>query len=203
MTDKIYCEKADLATNYLWEFTAQSNGQITSYESGTKLNVSPKQAGLLEGATYFVRIRPYIEGAYRTIGSNCVITTPSAALVANNVWSNNLEAFEENNFTSGDINAPNNVYKTNSISYSDNINTFPNPVNRNTNLSIIVSDVKSENVIINIRDIYGKNILSKNVATTNGNLREYIFVDDSFASGVYFISIEDGTNIYNKRILIN
>lgn len=78
--------------------------------------------------------------------------------------------------------------------------TFPNPNNGNFKINIPV-DINVKNVSVQLTDIYGKIVLSKNCAVVNGYIWEIILAE-AVASGMYFINIPGVEKNNSIKIMI-
>lgn len=79
----------------------------------------------------------------------------------------------------------------------DDLVLYPNPNNGTFNLSFNAS---GDNVMVNIHDIRGRQILSKQY-DANGLFNQTINIQDA-QSGVYLVTIEDGSRKVTKKIVV-
>jgi subtilisin-like proprotein convertase family protein len=188
MTEAFYCETADLATDYWWEFTSMTDATIIVKIKGKNATImNASEAKLAPGTTYSVRIRPYVEGAWRDLGTNCLITTPAAAMVVN--YDSEITSIEDE--MSQDVSAT-------------EVTLFPNPSNKQTPISISASElnISDKVVMVEVVDMFGKVILKKEVQNFNGYIRDYIHFDSSIAAGTYFVQLKTSNEIITKRLVI-
>lgn len=81
---RLYCDAVSNATNYEWQFTDVSTGNIVL----TKLRNAQWTDFYLTGyfpsiqynKTYSIKVRPYVGGIWGTYGTACTLTTPTVAL---------------------------------------------------------------------------------------------------------------------------
>jgi hypothetical protein len=187
MTELVYTEEAYFATNYEWEFTSLTDASIIVKVKGSnKRHMSSNEAGLAQGTTYSVRIRPYIEGGWRTFGANCLITTPGTAAREVN---NELDALM--GMDNGDMS-------------NTQVNIFPNPANKLMPVAFAVTELTSseKRVTIEVIDMFGKKVLVKEVNNNNGYVRDYLNFENTIASGTYFILIKTSEEVITKRFII-
>jgi uncharacterized repeat protein (TIGR03803 family) len=192
MTDAIYCYKVDLATNYWWEFTSQSDGTVINYNRGSDvLLIRPSAAGLSPGVTYSIRIRPYVDGAWRNYGASCLVTMPGTATrTANEENQSTISSIENDT----DEDGASNMF----------ITIFPNPTNKLTPVSLVVNGLNTvdKTVTIEVTDMVGKKIYEKKADNNGGYVREYIRFDNDIASGSYFINIKTSTEVIVRKIVV-
>ncbi len=74
----IYCNPVNDATNYQWEFFQRQTGVLKTIVRGYALNNFHLTwvPGILYGKTYEVRVKPYVNGAWKDYGPVCQITVP-------------------------------------------------------------------------------------------------------------------------------
>ncbi len=85
--------------------------------------------------------------------------------------------------------------------YSNTINNifvWPNPVKDKLNLSFKPNDNKSK---ISIFDIHGRKVYQESIVSNSSNVQHSISTEQ-FSNGIYFLNIENGKNLYNKKIII-
>ncbi|MFC2120352.1 T9SS type A sorting domain-containing protein, partial [Bacteroidota bacterium] len=96
-----------------------------------------------------------------------------------------------------------NSYKFNAASVVDNhdivekLIVYPNPTNGMIN--IVVNNAKQSDLIIEMRDVQGQLIYSNSVIAVL-NHREVI--DINLAKGMYFLSVNDGSDIRVKKVIV-
>lgn len=75
----IYCNPVAGATNYQWEFSHPSSGFVKTVQRGFALNNFHLTwvPGIQYGKSYFVRIKPFVNGSWRDYGPVCDITVPA------------------------------------------------------------------------------------------------------------------------------
>ncbi|MCI5058086.1 MAG: zinc-dependent metalloprotease [Flavobacteriales bacterium] len=83
ITEVIYCEAIQGATNYEWNIENSGlginfTGQIGNAYNGYRLSWVP---GIQLGASYNVRIKAFIGGTWGDYGNICVVTTPSSTSI--------------------------------------------------------------------------------------------------------------------------
>ncbi|MFD2892064.1 reprolysin-like metallopeptidase [Flavobacterium chuncheonense] len=86
--------------------------------------------------------------------------------------------------------------KSNGYEISD-LNLYPNPNNGNFTLEF---NAESSNVVVNVHDVRGRQIMSKSF-NSNGIFNENIQLDN-VESGVYLVTILDGSRQSVKKIII-
>jgi hypothetical protein len=187
MGEGFYCEAVTQATDYWWEFTSMSDASVIVRVKGKDTRImNAKEAGLSEGTTYSVRIRPYIDGDWRGFGANCLLTTPGTAAREVN---NELDALM--GLDSEDMS-------------NTQVNIFPNPANKLMPVAFAVTDLTStaKTVTIEVIDMFGKKVLVKEVNNNNGYVRDYLHFENTIASGTYFILIKTSEEVITKRFII-
>ena len=206
--EKTRCYGVDLATDYWWEFTPQSGGSaINFYRGGEGVTMRFEEAGLIEGETYSVRIAPYIDGAYRYFGSSCNITIESgaAAIVSNDEYDLSLtqgqNREDDNSIESIEVEAITEI-NSETLTQPIDVSIFPNPISKNSYVSIALNGVTDENITISITDMYGKVVTVKEAKNSNGFIKEPIYIDNNYASGVYFVTIQSQQQKVVKRLVI-
>ena len=116
-------------------------------------------------------------------------------LKSNQTYSYRLKAFtdiSESNFANSD--AKTLVILANQNEDNDTFVVFPNPSRENINITFI----KPLSGKLNIIDLTGRSILSRNVAKQN-SLNVDITI---FHQGVYFIIIHSDNKVYSRKIII-
>ena len=187
MGEGFYCDAVTQATDYWWEFTSLTDGSVAVRVKGKNTRImNAKEAGLSEGTTYSVRIRPYIDGDWRGFGTNCLLTTPGAAAREVN---NELDAL---------------MGMDNEDMSNTQVNIFPNPANKLMPVAFAVTELTSseKTVTIEVIDMFGKKVLVKEVNNNNGYVRDYLHFENTIASGTYFILIKTSEEVITKRFII-
>ena len=78
---------------------------------------------------------------------------------------------------------------------------FPNPATTNFNLKFANANFSENQFIITIYNILGEEVKMQKINATNNNLYE---IDCSnLISGEYIIEVNDGTNVFSKKLIIN
>lgn len=75
---------------------------------------------------------------------------------------------------------------------------FPNPSNGNFNISF--TDVINMDVNVSIRNLVGQEVLSKDLNLTNDHVENFNLVN--LESGVYILTVNNGTGTYSNRIIV-
>jgi alpha-tubulin suppressor-like RCC1 family protein len=193
MTDAIYCYKVDLATDYWWEFTSLTDGSVIDYVRGSDVVLArPAAAGLSEGTTYSIRIRPFVDGSWRSFGASCEVTMPGTASRGVNDDEINLLSSSKQESDIDEI-----------VSMT-HVNIFPNPTNKLTPVSVVIDGLNStdKTVSIEVTDMVGKKVYEKKAENNGGYVREYIRFNSDIASGSYLISITSSTEKIIRKIVI-
>ncbi len=79
-----------------------------------------------------------------------------------------------------------------------NVTVWPNPTNDRLNLNF---DSKSEKSTIRLYDLQGREVYKENLKRASSKINHSIDTK-SFYSGVYFLNIQNGNAIFNKKIII-
>ncbi|WP_081997680.1 S8 family serine peptidase [Wocania ichthyoenteri] len=79
-----------------------------------------------------------------------------------------------------------------------NVAVWPNPTDEKLNLSFESSRNKTK---ISLYDIHGREVYNKNLETISSKINHSIDTK-AFYSGIYFLNIQDGNAVYNKKIVI-
>ena len=199
MNSNISCSLADRATNYEWEFTSLSDASVTTRIKGsTSRTMNPNEAGLAQGTTYSVRVRPYIEGDWRAYGSNCLITTPGAA--ARGINEEDSDEIVEVEKIS-DVNTEDMAL----IKLSTSMNVFPSPAKSGQQVSIVVNNFNKNDskVTLMVTDLLGKRVVMKEVNNTDGNIREYLNFDSNLTTGIYIITLVGNSENISSKLIID
>src|SRR5690606_26590523 len=76
---------------------------------------------------------------------------------------------------------------------------YPNPTNGE--FTIATDGLENDNAILTVRDISGKIVLRENIKnSSNAFLKTYNL--NEYAKGLYLISILDGDNQINKKLIL-
>ncbi len=81
-----------------------------------------------------------------------------------------------------------------------NANIWPNPSNSIVNISY--KAISDQNVSLTISDLQGRLVYSKSVKAESSEINESIDVS-SFSKGTYILSIKQGTNSVNHKIIVD
>jgi len=79
---------------------------------------------------------------------------------------------------------------------------YPNPIDNTTNLNVAVTGYKGEEVVVVLRDIQGREFLSKVLFSEDDN---HVFVLEetkSLPSGTYIITASSNNKMYNYKLII-
>ncbi len=79
-----------------------------------------------------------------------------------------------------------------------NVTVWPNPANDKLNLNF---DSKSEKSTVRLHDIQGREVYKKSLKRASSKINHSIDTK-AFHSGVYFLNIQNGNAIFNKKIII-
>lgn len=82
----------------------------------------------------------------------------------------------------------------------NNVAVYPNPANENISVSFELK--QSENVILQLIDITGQIVFTKNLGTVQGSKTETISAS-GLAKGTYFLKIKSDTKSQSNKIIIN
>jgi hypothetical protein len=85
----------------------------------------------------------------------------------------------------------------------EGINVFPNPSTGNFSVAINSSDLSDQEVRIEVMNALGQSLVTQISNMSGGNLIEGIQLDNAVASGVYFVRVHVGTNVYVNRLVLN
>jgi hypothetical protein len=196
------CYAIILATDYWWEFTAMSDGSVINFVRGSDATTMRFfQAGLAEGETYSVRVRPFVDGGWRSYGTNCLITISGSSARPTMSGDGILD------FQIGEEQLMNENSSIKSFENDVNrqtITVFPNPANKLMPVAFAVTELTSseKTVTIEVIDMFGKKVLVKEVNNNNGYVRDYLHFENTIASGTYFILIKTSEEVITKRFII-
>ncbi len=179
----IQADNVSGATRYQFEFTAPGFTRLIASPTRS-LSMTWINLPLTCGTTYNVRVRVSFNGgaSYCTYGSSCTVTTFACArpaLADGNGDGLNTRSISENGF-----------------------DLWPNP-NRGdlVNFRIASFDAPVENVVVDVMDLYGKRVMGKNIAVSNGALNSVFELED-LANGVYLVHITAGEQTFVKRMVV-
>jgi hypothetical protein len=79
------------------------------------------------------------------------------------------------------------------------LNLFPNPTSGL--ISIETNGLNNDNAFITVRDISGKIIFRENILNATAGFSKQLNISDK-AKGIYFISIQDGDQLINRKIVL-
>jgi hypothetical protein len=182
---KLYAWSRPGANRYQFEFSLPAEGNftkvVTSVSNQVVLNWT--EDPLVDGVTYNVRVRLSTDqgATWCPWGSVCLVTIT-------NPTSNGLVQQGS---------------EIGSMSGSFELTAWPNP-NRGDQLFINLSnlDVAVEQVGVEFYDIYGKQVLSRQIVAQDGNLNSVIDLTGDMSSGVYLMRVTAGTSMTTERIVI-
>lgn len=81
-----------------------------------------------------------------------------------------------------------------------NAKLWPNPSNSILNLSY--KTISNQDVSLSISDLQGRLVFNKSIKNPSSEINESIDVS-SFSKGTYILSIKEGTNIFNHKIIVD
>ncbi len=87
------------------------------------------------------------------------------------------------------------------LSSEKNIIAFPNPFS--DELSISFFSENSEMIFVSLKDITGKMIFEKTVASRKGKNQIHIFENNKLSNGIYFLQLQNTEEIMNLKIVKN
>ena len=77
---------------------------------------------------------------------------------------------------------------------------YPNPASVNANIDLnLASD---QNVTINVVNMMGQTVYSKDLGTLAGGAHQIVLSTSSFNSGIYFVNITAGANQMTKKLIV-
>jgi hypothetical protein len=85
----------------------------------------------------------------------------------------------------------------------EGINIFPNPTNGNFSVSVNSNDLSAQEVRIEVMNALGQIMVTNITNMTGGNIIEGMQLDNSVASGVYFVRVHVGKNVYVNRLILS
>jgi hypothetical protein len=85
----------------------------------------------------------------------------------------------------------------------EGINIFPNPTNGNFSVSVNSNDLSAQEVRIEVMNAIGQIMVTNITNMTGGNIIEGMQLDNSVASGVYFVRVHVGKNVYVNRLILS
>ncbi|MBX7243244.1 MAG: T9SS type A sorting domain-containing protein, partial [Bacteroidia bacterium] len=80
----------------------------------------------------------------------------------------------------------------------ETLNIYPNPSSDKINITL--NNSHSTQVMLNISDMTGRNIIRQSFSVTDGNLNEILDIS-TLPSGVYYVTITDKSIITRKKIV--
>ena len=82
------------------------------------------------------------------------------------------------------------------------ITVYPNPIDNSSSLTVKVSGYKSQEIVVVLRDIQGKEFLSKVLLSTDND--QVFMVDETqmLAPGTYIITASSNDKIYNYKLIV-
>jgi len=100
--------------------------------------------------------------------------------------------------TLGNLIEAENSSKINNVTYQNiDFNLFPNPTTNST--TIVVNDIRNENLTIKLMDVSGKQI-NVNIEQQNGN--SYILDVNHLEAGIYFVTVSTFGGSKTKRLVV-
>ncbi len=137
--------------------------------------------GIQQGATYTVDVNVFIDGQWTGYGTPCSITIRPSTFIANNTFtdSSSLREFKQ-------------------------LRIYPNP-NKNDRTYIQFNSIHEDiNELgqIDVFDMSGKLIISKNVNIIDGKFYSFFNDDKELKNGVYFIRISNSKETQTEKLVI-
>ena len=177
----VYADPIYGASQYRFRF----NGGlfITKTSRLFKLSDIPQ---LAVNTTYAIDVAVFVNGEWQSYGTSCNIASPGAlALAVNNDPTENQE--ELNSIDSQITEIASEEIGVKPIAFD--ANTFPNPFSKEFNIQ--VNSNSDEEIIIEIRDITGKNL--GNYSLKKSDLETSVF-GENYQAGLYHVTIKQGNN---------
>ena len=179
----ILCDQVPNATRYQYEFVNTGLGfnQVMTRNYQWRFVYVNNVPGIQLNTTYDVRVRAEVGGVYTSYGPVCQITTPNSFRI-----SGGDENSEEPHILTEDI----------------NLSIFPNP-NNGTNFTIDIAGVNDKKMTtVKIVDLLGKEIMRKEINTSNGSATEKFNFESQLQSGVYLIVLQNGEEQLTKKLVV-
>jgi hypothetical protein len=83
-----------------------------------------------------------------------------------------------------------------------NIAVYPNPISNNNNLNIKVSGFQNQEVVVVLRDVQGREFLSKVFLTIEGNEIFVVEETKTLMPGTYIVTASTNDKIYNSKLIV-
>jgi len=162
----------DGVLNYEWHITGD-NYDWTAFTAEPILSIVNAMQ-LTAGETYEISVRcAYGGGVFTDWSSTCTFSVALELPVEEQV---------SNNFS---------------------FSMYPNPCNGSSlNIEWMDAKIRTETVVLNVRDIAGKLIASKQLNAISGGMFVLNF-DTTLSSGLYMVSLESGIQRIEKKLLVN
>jgi len=174
-TTKIYCDAVTGATNYEWQITDPSTGNVVF----TKQRGAQWTDFFLKGYfttikvnyTYSIKVRAYVSGVWGSYGTACTITTPASfSRLANG-------QIDENDIQSDFI-----------------ITSYPNPVADVLNVDF---DLIPNNASVEVYNTIGELVLTQSVTDYSNTINT-----SKLSSGLYHIKIIGDNQLLSSRKIV-
>lgn len=173
------------AIDWKWEFTRTDIPElpITHYKGNSNRYLTLSTvAGLTPGGVYDVRVAPvfsYGDGDYGTV--DC-LSLAGPVLI-------NTETETEN--------------QSPVKSETDELQLalYPNP-NNGAMVNLNLTDVESETALVTVADALGNLVYKYTLVANNGSVNTIITFDRELASGVYVVSILEGEELFNMKLVV-
>lgn len=174
-----YYKKKD-ATNYRIRFDGPGVNSFVRETTNQRIYLAGIP-GIQKGATYTVDVNVFLDGQWIGYGNTCNITIRPDAFVANTTFTDNS-----------------------SLGEFKQLRIYPNP-NKNDRTYIQYNSIYEDlNELgqIDVFDMSGKLIISKNVNIIDGKFYSFFNDDKELKNGVYFIRISNSKETQTEKLVI-
>ncbi|MCD4773907.1 MAG: T9SS type A sorting domain-containing protein, partial [Bacteroidales bacterium] len=160
----------------LEEISAETTG---NYSINNGVNVLGANQHALQKSVVYLTISKLVDGDY-------ILTINNVEDLAGNAMENVLVEFSYEGFGINDIDIA-------------NASVYPNPVNSTLNCEFISSG--NTNLLINISDLAGREIVKTSQSLVNGQNNFSIFLGDQ-KSGIYLLEMKTNDKVFREKIMI-
>ncbi len=84
----------------------------------------------------------------------------------------------------------------------DGISIYPNPAGSDEQLNMSISGLENQEVLVVVRDIFGKEFYSKVIVTTENKQLIAIDPDQKLPAGTYLVIASSNNKLYSKKLII-
>ena len=170
----------DNKVNIKWETTTETNNAYFTIEK-SKDGINFTKLIDIPGAGNSISLKEYVETDYQPYSGTSYYRLKQTDYNGNFKYFNTVSV----NFDS-----------------QKNIFVYPNPIDNTSNFTIELNGYKNQEVVVVLRDIQGREFLSKVLLSSDDNQIFILDKTNSLAAGTYIVTASSNDKIYNYKLIV-